>query len=159
MRKEKPEQRVSAFTLVEIMIVVAIIAILATIAVPSWLRSRMRTQNVKFINDLRVYSQALDTYAVENKTYPPNSAPGTLSTEFAPYIKTQTEWVYDTPIGGTWDIETYSSGVNAAVGSYGYGIDTVQMGLLEELGDNGDSGSGVMRILGGGYYMVVEEVP
>lgn len=160
MERQTPKQRVEAFTLVEIMIVVAIIAVLATIAVPSWLRARMRTQNVKFINDLRVYSNALDTYAVDNKVYPPTSDPGELSAEFQPYVKTQEEWEFDSPIGGRWDIETYSSGVIAAVGSSGFTIEALQMGLLEELGDNGDVSTGVMRELtSGNYYLVVEEEP
>jgi prepilin-type N-terminal cleavage/methylation domain-containing protein len=53
------------FTLVEIMIVVAIITLLAMIAVPAWLRSRKRTQASRVINDLRLISAAVDQYAVE----------------------------------------------------------------------------------------------
>ncbi len=55
-----------AFTLVEIMIVVAIIALLASIAVPGFLRARKRSQASRVINDLRVIDNALDMYAIEN---------------------------------------------------------------------------------------------
>jgi prepilin-type N-terminal cleavage/methylation domain-containing protein len=53
------------FTLVEIMIVVAIIALLAAIAVPGFLRARKRSQAAKIINDLRMIDSAMDQYAIE----------------------------------------------------------------------------------------------
>lgn len=55
----------AGFTLVEIMIVVAIIALLAAIAVPGFLRSRKRSQASKIINDLRLIDAAVDQYAIE----------------------------------------------------------------------------------------------
>src|SRR5512144_2669882 len=53
------------FTLVEIMIVVAIIALLAAIAVPGFLRARKRSQATKILNDLRLIDSAVDQYAIE----------------------------------------------------------------------------------------------
>lgn len=55
----------SGFTLVEIMIVVAIIALLSAIAIPSWLRARKRTQAVTIYDDLRLIDSAVDQYALE----------------------------------------------------------------------------------------------
>jgi len=56
----------AGFTLVEIMIVVAIIALLAAIAVPGFLRARKRSQASRILNDLRMISGAMDQYAIEN---------------------------------------------------------------------------------------------
>jgi prepilin-type N-terminal cleavage/methylation domain-containing protein len=56
----------AGFTLVEIMIVVAIIALLAAIAVPGFLRARKRSQASRIINDLRLIDSAVDQYAIEN---------------------------------------------------------------------------------------------
>ena len=53
------------FTLVEIMIVVAIIALLAAIAIPGFLRARKRSQASKILNDLRMIDSAVDQYAIE----------------------------------------------------------------------------------------------
>ncbi len=53
------------FTLVEIMIVVAIIALLASIAVPGFLRARKRAQASRVVNDLRLIDSAVDQYAIE----------------------------------------------------------------------------------------------
>jgi len=55
----------SGFTLVEIMIVVGIIALLAAIAVPNFLRARKRSQATRILADLRVIDSALAQYAVE----------------------------------------------------------------------------------------------
>ena len=61
----KLNKKRAGFTLVEIMIVVAIIALLAAIAVPGFLRARKRSQASKIINDLRLISAAVDQYAIE----------------------------------------------------------------------------------------------
>ncbi len=61
----KLNNRRGGFTLVEIMIVVAIIALLAAIAVPGFLRARKRSQASRIINDLRLIDSAVDQYAIE----------------------------------------------------------------------------------------------
>ena len=58
-------QQRRGFTLVEIMIVVAIIALLAAIAVPGFLRARKRSQASRILNDLRMIDAACDQYAIE----------------------------------------------------------------------------------------------
>ena len=55
-----------AFTLVEIMIVVAIISMLAAIAVPSFMRARKRSEATRMLEDLRIVDSAIDQYAIEN---------------------------------------------------------------------------------------------
>ncbi|HEV3149123.1 MAG TPA: type II secretion system protein [Chthoniobacterales bacterium] len=59
-------KRPFAFTLVEIMIVVGVIALLAAIATPGFLRARKRTQATRVLEDLRLLDHAVDQYAVEN---------------------------------------------------------------------------------------------
>jgi prepilin-type N-terminal cleavage/methylation domain-containing protein len=61
----KLQTKHAGFTLVEIMIVVAIIALLAAIAVPGFLRARKRSQASKILNDLRLIDGAVDQYAIE----------------------------------------------------------------------------------------------
>jgi prepilin-type N-terminal cleavage/methylation domain-containing protein len=65
LNKISQKHRRGGFTLVEIMIVVAIIALLAAIAVPGFLRSRKRSQASKILNDLRMIDAAVDQYAIE----------------------------------------------------------------------------------------------
>ncbi|MHA3771586.1 type IV pilin protein [Verrucomicrobiota bacterium sgz303538] len=63
--KRKLNSRRGGFTLVEIMIVVAIIALLATIAIPNFLRARKRSQASALLEDLRIIEAAKDQYAIE----------------------------------------------------------------------------------------------
>jgi prepilin-type N-terminal cleavage/methylation domain-containing protein len=62
----KLNSRHGGFTLVEIMIVVAIIALLAAIAVPSFLRARKRSQATSTLETARLIDGAKDQYAIEN---------------------------------------------------------------------------------------------
>ena len=62
--------RTSGFTLVEIMIVVAIIGLLATIAIPNFVRARLKAQQSACINNLRQIDGAKQTWALEAKAGP-----------------------------------------------------------------------------------------
>jgi prepilin-type N-terminal cleavage/methylation domain-containing protein len=80
----KMNKRHGGFTLVEIMIVVAIIALLAAIAVPGFLRARKRSQASRILNDLRLIDSAVDQYAIET-----NKASGNVVaiTDWTNYMK------------------------------------------------------------------------
>src|SRR5256885_16428093 len=56
----------SAFTLVEIMIVVAIIGLLAALAIPGFVKARKQSQGRRIINDARQMDAAVDQWALEN---------------------------------------------------------------------------------------------
>ncbi len=62
---QKLNKNRGGFTLVEIMIVVAIIALLAAFAVPNFLRARKRSHATRILEDLRIIDSAIDQYAIE----------------------------------------------------------------------------------------------
>jgi type II secretion system protein G len=61
-----------AFTLIELLIVVAVIAILAAIVVPNFLEAQARAQISREMNDMRAIATALESYMVDHSEYPPH---------------------------------------------------------------------------------------
>ena len=60
----------SAFTLIELLIVVAIIGILAAIAVPNFMNAQVRAKVARAKNDLRSFGTALESYYLDQNDYP-----------------------------------------------------------------------------------------
>jgi prepilin-type N-terminal cleavage/methylation domain-containing protein len=70
MRKEvssvrKIAQGRQAFTLVEIMLVLALIGLLAALAVPTFIQARKQSQGKRVVNDARIIDAAIDSWAFE----------------------------------------------------------------------------------------------
>jgi prepilin-type N-terminal cleavage/methylation domain-containing protein len=59
-----------AFTLIELLIVVAIIAILAAVAVPNFLEAQVRAKGSRSKTDMRSMATAVEAYAVDQNKYP-----------------------------------------------------------------------------------------
>jgi len=96
----------SAFTLVEIMIVVAIIGLLAALAVPGFVRARKQSQGRRIINDARQMDAAIDQWALEVGA----SNGSTVDTvAAAKYLKR--EWPTTDLLGGTFSV---ANGVGAS---------------------------------------------
>lgn len=108
----------SAFTLVEIMVVVVIIGLLAALAIPALNRVKHRSQISRFANDLRVFSQGLETMMLEIGALPGDPGSGSLAgghAQLGEYIKAST-YAQSTSLGGVWDIDSGDFGVRCVVG-------------------------------------------
>ena len=80
----KPKLAHQGFTLVEIMIVVAIIALLTALALPSWIRNRHRSQATSTMETLRMLDGAIEQWAMDNSMSTGSQPAGS---DIAKYVK------------------------------------------------------------------------
>ena len=146
----------SGFTLVEIMIVVMIIGLLVALAIPSFYRARMNSQNVAFMNDLRIATAAFEQYALDHTTYPPDNTPGIIPPGMVDYLS-HMHWTENTPIGGQWDWDCGQFGVKAGVSVYfGSAMQDTRMSDIDAKIDDGDLSAGRFRKRANGYINIIE---
>jgi prepilin-type N-terminal cleavage/methylation domain-containing protein len=91
------KQMKQGFTLVEIMIVVAIIGLLAAIAIPSFMKARTQSQQNACINNLRQIEAGKEQWALAMKK---DTGVTADTTEVMAYVKNPTA-VTNCPAGGT----------------------------------------------------------
>jgi len=145
----------SAFTLVELMIVVAVIGLLTAIALPLFAKSREGARNARYVGDLRVARQAFILYSMEQSRYPADTTPGIMPAGMQSYFG-EFNWTGDTVIGGKWDWDYRVFGVTAGVSVYQPPALMAQMTAIDKIIDDGNLSTGSFRSRSAGYVSILE---
>lgn len=116
MRTAPPNLRSHAFTLVEIMIVVAVIGLLAAMAIPNFVKARATAQANACINNLRKIDDAANQFAVERGKS--TGSPVSLHRDLTPYIKLNAAGKLPAcPARGTYSLEDIGDRPTCSIGT------------------------------------------
>ncbi len=139
------------FTLVEIMVAVTLLGLLIALAVPTYRRFQRKSQNTTFVNNLRLFTQAFETYAMKYGAWPPDKDPGVIPEVDAVHTMhgefRDVDWLAGA-LGGQWKWNLASgSGVHpkASISIVGVTADVAQMTDIDKMIDDGDLTTGIFK--------------
>ena len=156
-----PRRNRKGFTLVEIMIVVAIIALIGSIAIPSWQRARKRAQADILMNEMRVTADAFQVYVSEKGTLPASASGfSMIPTGMANYFPKKSTWTTVSPAGGYWYWWNFAPsevwGFTGLIGIYNPKFDASQLTQIDTTLDDGDPNAGGIHTTSGWVFYGVK---
>lgn len=143
------------FTLVEIMVVVVIIGLLASIALPAFQRVKRQAVSKRYINDARQIRDAAERYAMDNGNFPPNGI-GALHPALQGYVPDSLMNSTTTAIGGVWDWDYQQNGITASISVYLYTVSDAQLLDIDRTIDDGDLTTGLFRKIGSKAVLIIQ---
>jgi len=128
--------------------------LLAAIAIPAFRRIRMKAQATTVANNLRQFSHAIQTYALEFGKYPSNANTGVVPTEMVGRLSS-TAWTSTIPGGSRYDFDQNVGGIHAAVSIIGASNSDPLMLQVDRIFDDGNIATGEFRWVSDRYMYIL----
>lgn len=147
------------FTLVELLVVVAIIGIIAAIAIPNLLAAMERSRISRVAADLKTFETGFLEYALDNDEFPPDShldAPYHLKNGYGTeeYLPIE-NWVAPEPFGGHYNWEGPDNYPYAGISLWNTNATVEQAEKLDAVLDDGDLTTGAFRQTPNGRFTYI----
>ena len=146
------------FSLIELAIVVTLLGILLILAVPAFMRITERSENTRFIHDLRIFTQAFETYSLAMGEWPPDSAPSVLPPGLDADLH-YFPWDEINTVNGRWKWDAGTGGALVGIATVGTDQDLNQLLWIDQQIDDGNLATGSFRERAGGGYVYLLVTP
>lgn len=154
----KTKHAKQGFTLIEILVVVVVIGVLASIAVPLFSQYLRNAKAATFSNDIRILANAGAQYALESGLWVSDTGDGEFPTELEGYFS-QRKFELGSSLGGKWDFEQYDLGdFTSAVGVHEPVENDEVFAMVDKRIDDGNLSTGLFQKVGPDrYYYIIED--
>lgn len=142
------------FTLVELIVVVTIIGLIASIAIPAYAQSRQNTIVARTANDFRQFSDKFEVHILHTGEWPADGLPTTIPAGMEEELD-DGDWGTVNATGGYWDWDFDTFGITAAVSIDNPTIDEETMREIDSLLDDGNLSTGRMRLMNATHLSLV----
>jgi type IV pilus assembly protein PilA len=149
--------RVTGFTLIELMIVVAIIGVLAMIAAPIYSSFILRAKLTETATQFGAFARGFDVSKQIDGNYPNDVPVGVLPSDASGLAVNITQWQTPTLLGGNWNWEGPNNYSYAGISITGSSAEEEDFIQLDVVLDNGDLSSGKFRKTSNGRYTFILE--
>lgn len=137
--------RSRGFTLVEIMVVVVIIGLLASLAIPAFQRNQRASQNARVINDFRIFAQSFEIFNAQNGSWPPNAAAGMIPAGMSGDFKEVNWRANPNSLGGRWNWDFNRPEFVAGISITNFTVSDAQLQEIDTKLDDGNLSTGFFR--------------
>ncbi len=146
-----------AYTLMEIMVVVVIIGLLASIALPAFKRILLKTHATTVVNNMRQFSSSFEQYSMEHGYWPADADENEMPVGMETEIKAQI-WHQGVPGGHLYEWDFDQLNIIAAISirpKDGNNSDPIFQ-AIDEMLDDGDIETGNFVLNGDRYMLILE---